>query len=45
MAPFANAGWLASRDLELQEKAVKFLDLLAASVVFSTTVDMTRALH
>ncbi|MFE5550230.1 Tn3 family transposase, partial [Streptomyces sp. NPDC056534] len=35
---FGNAGWLASRDPELQDKAVKFLDLLASSVVFSTTV-------
>jgi TnpA family transposase len=37
---FGNAGWLASRDPELQDKAVKFLDPLASSVVFSTTIDM-----
>ena len=42
---FGNAGWLASRDPELQDKAVKFLDLLASSVIFSTTIDMTRALR
>ncbi len=41
---FGNAGWLASRDPELQDKAVKFLDLLASSVVFSTTIDMTTVL-
>ncbi|MFD8229874.1 Tn3 family transposase [Streptomyces massasporeus] len=41
---FGNAGWLASRDPELQAKAVKFLDLLASSVVFSTTTDMTQSL-
>ncbi|MER6076330.1 Tn3 family transposase [Streptomyces sp. NPDC001817] len=42
---FGNAGWLASRDPELQDKAVKFLDLLASSVIFSTTIDMTRTLR
>jgi TnpA family transposase len=42
---FGNAGWLASRDPELQDRAVKFLDLVAASVVFSTTIDMTRTLQ
>ncbi|MFD5430241.1 Tn3 family transposase [Streptomyces sp. NPDC127084] len=42
---FGNAGWLASRDPELQDKAVKFLDLIASSVIFSTTIDMTRALR
>ncbi|MFE5550215.1 Tn3 family transposase [Streptomyces sp. NPDC056534] len=41
---FGNAGWLTSRDPELQDRAVKFLDLLAASMVFSTTVDMTTVL-
>ncbi len=41
---FGNAGWLASRDPELQDKAVKFLDLLASGVVFSTTIDMTAVL-
>ncbi len=39
-----NAGWLASRDPELQDKAIKFLDLLASSLVFSTTIDMTQIL-
>ncbi|MCQ4044878.1 Tn3 family transposase [Streptantibioticus rubrisoli] len=42
---FGNAGWLASHDPELQDKAVKFLDFVAASVVFSTTIDMTRTLR
>ncbi|MFF8592853.1 Tn3 family transposase [Streptomyces sp. NPDC015220] len=42
---FGNAGWLTSRDPELQDKAVKFLDLVAASVIFSTTIDMTRTLR
>ncbi|MET7458069.1 Tn3 family transposase [Streptomyces sp. NPDC005574] len=41
---FGNAGWLASRDPELQDKAIKFLDLLAGSVIFSTTIDMTETL-
>ncbi|MEU1282569.1 transposase [Streptomyces sp. NPDC005805] len=41
---FGNAGWLTSRDPELQDKAVKFLDLIASSVIFSTTIDMTTAL-
>ncbi|MFB6992030.1 Tn3 family transposase [Streptomyces sp. NPDC056304] len=40
---FGNAGWLASRDPELQDKAIKFLDLVAVGVIFSTTIDMTRA--
>ncbi|MGW3134929.1 Tn3 family transposase [Streptomyces sp. NPDC001139] len=34
---FGNAGWLTSRDPELQDMAVKFLKLVAASVIFSTT--------
>lgn len=42
---FGNAGWLTSRDPELQNKAVKFLDLVAASVIFSTTIDMTKTLR
>lgn len=42
---FGNAGWLTSRDPELQDKAVKFLDLAAASVIFSTTIDMTCTLR
>ncbi|MFJ5927647.1 Tn3 family transposase [Kitasatospora sp. NPDC092948] len=42
---FGNAGWLASRDPELQDKAVKFLDLIASGVVFSTTIDMTHVLR
>ncbi|MGW1617076.1 transposase [Streptomyces sp. NPDC002285] len=42
---FGNAGWLTSRDPELQDKAIKFLDLVAASVIFSTTIDMTRPLR
>ncbi|MFD8260205.1 Tn3 family transposase [Streptomyces griseoluteus] len=32
---------LRSRDPELQKKAVKFLDLMANSIIFSATVDMT----
>lgn len=39
---FGNAGWLISRDPELQDKAIKFLDLVAASVIFSTSIDMTK---
>lgn len=42
---FGNAGWLTSREPELQDKAVKFLDLLAASVIFSTSIDMTWTLR
>lgn len=42
---FGHAGWLTSRDPELQDRAVKFLDLLASSVIFSTTIDMTRTLR
>ncbi|MGM9470174.1 transposase [Streptomyces murinus] len=42
---FSNAGWLTSRDPELQDRAVKFLDLVAASVIFSTTIDMTKTLR
>ncbi|WP_262391731.1 transposase [Nocardiopsis sp. CNR-923] len=42
---FGNAGWLNSRDPELQDRAVKFLDLVAASVIFSTTIDMTKTLR
>ncbi|MFC9035334.1 Tn3 family transposase [Streptomyces arboris] len=41
---FGSAGWLASRDPELQDKAVKFLDLFASSIIFSTTIDMTAVL-
>ncbi|MBD0741504.1 hypothetical protein BG418_08390 [Streptomyces sp. CBMA152] len=36
---------MRSRDPELQEKAVKFLDLMANSIIFSATVDMTDALR
>ncbi|MDN3027156.1 Tn3 family transposase [Streptomyces sp. S.PB5] len=39
-----GASQLRSRDPELQEKAVKFLDLMANSI-FSTTVDMTDTLR
>ncbi|WP_409475050.1 Tn3 family transposase [Streptomyces sp. HC307] len=42
---FGGDGYLRSRDPELQEKAVKFLDLMANSIIFSTTVDMTDALR
>lgn len=42
---FGNAGWLNSRDPEQQDRAVKFLDLLAGSVVFSTTINMTHTLR
>ena len=35
---FGNPGWLTSRVPELQDKAVKFLDLVAANVVFSTAI-------
>ncbi|MFE0646177.1 Tn3 family transposase [Streptomyces sp. NPDC058877] len=42
---FGNAGWLNSRDPELQGRAVEFLDLVAASVIFSTTIDMTKTLR
>ncbi|MEW1914744.1 Tn3 family transposase, partial [Kitasatospora sp. NPDC085895] len=42
---FGNAGWLASRASELRDKAVKFLDVLASSRIFSTTVDMTHVLR
>ncbi|MGW7824107.1 Tn3 family transposase [Streptomyces puniciscabiei] len=41
---FGNANWLAGRDPELQDRAVKFLDLLAFSVIFCTTIDMTSTL-
>lgn len=41
---FGNAGWLNRRDPELQDKALKFLDLVAASVIFSTAIDMTETL-
>ncbi|MHB9856655.1 Tn3 family transposase [Streptomyces sp. YIM S03343] len=41
---FGGDGYLRSRDSELQEKAVKFLDLMANSIIFSTTVDMTDTL-
>jgi TnpA family transposase len=42
---FGGDGYLRSRDPELQEKAVKFLDLMANSIIFSTTVDMTDTLR
>lgn len=42
---FGNAGWLTSRDPELQDKAIKFLDVVASSVIFSTTIDMTWTLR
>ncbi|MFJ4806974.1 Tn3 family transposase [Streptomyces murinus] len=42
---FGNHGTLTSRDPEQQEKAVKFLDLTASSVIFSTTIDMTTCLR
>ncbi|MGW8955699.1 Tn3 family transposase [Streptomyces sp. NPDC055709] len=40
-----NAGWLTSHAPELQEKGIKFLDLVVASTAFSTTIDMTRTLR
>ncbi|MEU4955624.1 Tn3 family transposase [Streptomyces lavendulae] len=42
---FGNYGILTSRDPEQQEKAVKFLDLTAPSVVFFTAIDMTVCLR
>ncbi|MFJ4966409.1 Tn3 family transposase [Streptomyces sp. NPDC088729] len=36
---------MTSRDPELQDNAVKFLDLLAAGVIFSTSIDMTSTLR
>lgn len=42
---FGGDGYRRSRDPELQEKAVKFLDLMANSIIFSTTVDMTDTLR
>ncbi|MFE3866073.1 Tn3 family transposase [Streptomyces goshikiensis] len=42
--PFGGDGYLRSLGNELNEKAVKFLDLMASSFLFSTTVDMTDAL-
>ncbi|WP_274919543.1 Tn3 family transposase [Streptomyces sp. WZ-12] len=42
---FGNHGLLSSRDPEQQEKAVKFLDLVASSIIFSTTIDMTGTLR
>ncbi|WP_369199100.1 Tn3 family transposase [Streptomyces djakartensis] len=42
---FGNAGWLTSRDPELQDKAVKFLDLIDSRVIFSTTIDMTTVVY
>ncbi|WP_411144386.1 Tn3 family transposase [Streptomyces sp. x-80] len=42
---FGNHGLLTSRDPEQQEKTVKFLGLVASSVIFSTTVDMTTVLR
>lgn len=44
---FGGDGYLRSRDPELQEKAVKFLDLMANSIIIiiSTTVDMTDTLR
>jgi hypothetical protein len=42
---FGGDGYLRSRDPELHEKAVKFLDLMANSIIFSTTVDMTDTLR
>ncbi|WP_107050577.1 Tn3 family transposase [Streptomyces sp. NRRL F-2580] len=36
---------MPSRDPELREKAVKFLDLMANGIIFSTTVDMTGTLR
>ncbi|MFK0294722.1 Tn3 family transposase [Streptomyces sp. NPDC090442] len=42
---FGSHGYLRSRDPELQEKAVQFLDLVASSVIFSTAVDMTHTLQ
>ncbi|MFH8224837.1 Tn3 family transposase [Streptomyces sp. NPDC018057] len=42
---FGGDGYLRSRDPELQEKAVKFLVLIANSIIFSTAVDMTDALR
>ncbi|WP_437035552.1 Tn3 family transposase [Streptomyces sp. enrichment culture] len=42
---FGEDGYLRSRDPELQDKVVKFLDLAANSIIFSTTVDMTGTLR
>lgn len=42
---FGSHGYLRSRDPELQEKAIKFLGLVASSVIFSTTIDMTEQLR
>lgn len=42
---FGNYGALTSRDPERQEKSIKFLDLVASSVIFSTAVDMTTELR
>ncbi|GGT45542.1 hypothetical protein GCM10010254_75400 [Streptomyces chromofuscus] len=42
---FSGDGYLRSRDPELQEKAVKFLDLMVNSIIFSTTIDMTDTLR
>jgi 3-oxoacyl-[acyl-carrier-protein] synthase III len=36
---------LSSRDPERQEKSIKFLDLVASSVIFSTAIDMTAELR
>lgn len=41
---FGNHGTLTSRDPERQERSIKFLDLVASSVIFSTAVDMTTEL-
>ncbi|MFF3404484.1 Tn3 family transposase [Streptomyces sp. NPDC002659] len=42
---FGNHGTLTSRDPERQEKSIKFLDLVASSVIFSTAMDMTAELR
>jgi TnpA family transposase len=42
---FGNHGTLSSRDPERQEKSIKFLDLVANSVIFSTAIDMTIELR
>lgn len=42
---FGNHGILGSRDAERQEKTIKFLDLVAGSVIFSTAIDMTTELR
>jgi len=42
---FGSNGLLTSRDPELQEKTIKFLNLVANSVVLSVAVDITEVLR